>query len=138
MARKNTKLESTGAEYLVLGYLLRERVQTFKSPENNPDYDLIATNPGKNLSIRLQVKSRWATNSDNSFPIKNCNSEFVIFVALNCGNSFGKKGKGDIKKNLKSTFFQLNYARNTGINPVGISYQLKKSLIIWNINSIGT
>lgn len=96
--RKNTKLESTGAEYLVLGYLLRERVQTFKSPENNPDYDLIATNPEKNLSVRIQVKSRWATDSDNSFPINNFNSEFVIFVALNCGYSFGRKGNGSGKK----------------------------------------
>ncbi|MBZ0201399.1 MAG: hypothetical protein K8I03_00120 [Ignavibacteria bacterium] len=96
--RQNTRLESTGAEYLVLGYLLREGVQSFKSPENNPGYDLIATNPERNLSCRIQVKSRWGSDYDGGFPIKNFNSEFVVFVALNCGYSFSKKGKEGGKK----------------------------------------
>ena len=90
-SRQQTKLESTGAEYLVIGHLLLERIQAFKSPENNPGYDVIATNPEAGSSVRIQVKSRWATDFDGGFPIKNFNSEFVVFVALNRGFSFKKK-----------------------------------------------
>lgn len=91
--RKDTKLESTAAEYLVLGYLLREGIQSFKAADFNPGYDLIATNPKRGKSCRIQVKSRWATDSDDSFPIQNLHNDFVVFVALNCGYSFAKKGK---------------------------------------------
>ena len=78
--RQKTNLESTGAEYLVIGHLLIERIQAFKSPENNPQYDVIATNPEAGASVRIQVKSRWATNFDRGFPIKNFNSEFVVLI----------------------------------------------------------
>ena len=57
--RLDTKLESKAAEFLVLGRLLLERVPTYKSYINYPGYDLIATNPEKNKSVRIQVKSRY-------------------------------------------------------------------------------
>ncbi len=53
--RLDSSLESAGAEFLVLGSLLAEGVQTFKAYTNNPGYDLIATNPP--LACRIQVKS---------------------------------------------------------------------------------
>lgn len=82
--RANTQLESAGAEHLVLGNLLRFKIQAFITTQNFEDYDIIATNPENNLSIRVQVKSRFK-ESDMSFPIKKFGSEVVVFVKLNCG-----------------------------------------------------
>jgi hypothetical protein len=50
------------------------------------------TDPDK-CSARIQVKSRWATNYDRSFPIKNYDCDFVVHVALNRGYRFGRKPK---------------------------------------------
>ena len=58
MARQDTKLESEGAEFLVLGQLLIRGINTYKTYTNMPGYDLVATRPAKNTSVRIQVKSR--------------------------------------------------------------------------------
>jgi PD-(D/E)XK endonuclease len=89
--RQNTKLESEGAEFLVLGNLLIEGVFCYKAYVNFPGYDLVATNPATSRVARIQVKSRWATDYDKSFPIKNYNCDFVVHVALNRGYRFRKK-----------------------------------------------
>lgn len=89
--RQNTKLEAEGAEFLVLGNLLIEGISAYKAYVNFPGYDLTAANPETRKVARLQVKSRWATNYDKSFPIKNFDCDFVIHVALNRGYAFGKQ-----------------------------------------------
>jgi len=89
--RLDTSLEAAGAEFLVLGALLVEGVQTFKAYTNFPGYDLIATNPEKNLSCRIQVKSRYATDWDRGFPIKSFDCDFVVVVALNRGYRYGRR-----------------------------------------------
>ena len=95
--RKDTKLESEGAEFLVLSQLLLEKITTFKTYTNFPGYDLIATNADKNTSARIQVKSRYKTNWDG-FIINNFDCEFVVYVALNRGYSKPKKsGDSGIK-----------------------------------------
>lgn len=91
--RKNTKLESEGAEFLVLGKLLINGIPTYKTYTNMPGYDLVATNPEKNTSVKIQVKSRYQTNWDG-FMIKNFDSDFVVLVALNRGIP-NKMGRGD-------------------------------------------
>ncbi len=88
--RRDTKLESEGAEFLVLGRLLLERITAFKTYTNFSGYDLIATSADKNTSARIQVKSRYQTNWDG-FIIKNLDCEFVVFVALNRGYPKPKK-----------------------------------------------
>ena len=88
--RRDTKLESEGAEFLVLGRLLLEKITAFKTYTNFPGYDLIATSAENNTSARIQVKSRYQTNWDG-FIIKNLDCEFVVFVALNRGFSRLKK-----------------------------------------------
>lgn len=93
--RQNTKLEAEGAEFLVLGNLLVEGVSCFKAYVNFAGYDLVATNPTTSRVAKIQVKSRWATNYDKSFPIKNYDCDFVVHVALNRGYRFGKKSKLD-------------------------------------------
>lgn len=89
--RQNTRLDSEGAEFLVLGHLLIEGVSCFKAYTNFQGYDLVAVNEKAGKAARIQVKSRWATDYDGSFPIKNYDCDFVVHVALNRGYRFAKK-----------------------------------------------
>jgi hypothetical protein len=93
MARLNTRLESEGAEFLVLGNLLIEGIAAYKTYTNMPGYDLVATDPENKTSARIQVKSRWRTNAPG-FLINNFDCEFVVVCRLNRGS---KDGKGIIK-----------------------------------------
>ena len=86
----DTRLESEGAEFLVLGELLLRKIPTYKTYTNMPGYDLVATNPEFNTSARIQVKSRWRTGA-TGFPIKNFNCDFIVAAFLNRGSKDGKK-----------------------------------------------
>ncbi len=88
--RQDTKLEAEGAEFLVLGLLLIEGVHCFKAYTNFAGYDLVAIDAGTDRSARIQVKSRWATDYDRSFPIRNFDCDFVVLAALNRGYRFGR------------------------------------------------
>lgn len=93
--RQNTRLEAEGAEFLVLGNLLIEGVSCFKAYTNFKGYDLVAVNPETGRTARIQVKSRWATDYDGSFPIKNYDCDFVVHVALNRGYRFAKARRNE-------------------------------------------
>lgn len=97
MSRLNTSLQSTGAEFLVLGHLLINGIQAYKAYVNHPGYDLMAVNPDNNCACRIQVKSRYATDFDGGFPINHFDCDFVVFVALNRGYRYAKahKDSGD-------------------------------------------
>ena len=86
--RLDTRLESEAAEFLVLGNLLLERILAYKTYTNMPGYDLVATNPERNTSAKIQVKSRWRTNAPG-FPIRNFGCDFVVFCRLNRGSKQG-------------------------------------------------
>jgi len=90
MARLDTRLEAEGAEFLVLGQLLLNRIASYKTYTNMSGYDLVATNPESNKSAMIQVKSRWRTGAAG-FPIKNFSCDFVVVVLLNRGSKDGKK-----------------------------------------------
>jgi hypothetical protein len=93
MARQDTRLESEGAEFLVLGNLLIEGIPAYKAYTNMPGYDVVATNPENRTSARIQVKSRWRTNAPG-FLINNFDCEFVVVCRLNRGS---KDGRGIVK-----------------------------------------
>lgn len=103
MARQDTSLESVGAEFLVLGQLLIERIPAYKAYTNMPGYDLIATSPEKHRAARIQVKSRWSTKS-YSFIIRSFDCDFVVVAKLNRGT---KDGRGQV---LAPEFFVLPVA----------------------------
>ncbi len=88
--RLDTKLESEGAEFLVLGQLLLLKISAYKTYTNMPGYDLVAVNPEKNKAVKIQVKSRWSTGA-KGFPIKNFDCDFVVAAFLNRGSKDGKK-----------------------------------------------
>lgn len=92
---------SASAEYLVMGYLMRRNILAYKAPPNNEGYDLICIHPnprhqpqGDELSqVRVQVKSRYATDCDRGFPLKEVSLDafdFLIVAFLNIGKFFGK------------------------------------------------
>jgi hypothetical protein len=87
----DTKLESEGAEFLVLGHLLIERIPTYKTYTQMPGYDLVATSPETGRSARLQVKSRWATDSNQAVLLRSWDFDFLVFVALNRGNRYARR-----------------------------------------------
>ena len=92
---------SAGAEYLVMGYLMRRNILAYKTPPNNEGYDLICIHPdprhvfsnGELAQVRVQVKSRYATDCDRGFPVKEASFgafDFLIVVFLNIGKFYGK------------------------------------------------
>ena len=92
---------SAGAEYLVMGYLMRRNILTYKAPPNNEGYDLICIHPdprhkprrGEVAQVRVQVKSRYATDCDRGFPVKEASLDafdFLIVTFLNIGKFYGK------------------------------------------------
>ncbi|MGH2714487.1 MAG: hypothetical protein ACREWE_08450 [Gammaproteobacteria bacterium] len=89
--RLDTRLESEGAEFLVLGQLLIAGIEATKAYRNFEGFDLYASIPAAGKACRIQVKSRWATDYDGGFPIKNLGSDFVVFVALNRGYRYRRK-----------------------------------------------
>src|SRR5438067_13942299 len=68
---------SLGAEHLVMGYLMRRNILAYKAPPNNEGYDLICIHPdprhvpsnGEIAQVRIQVKSRYATDCERGFPL---------------------------------------------------------------------
>ncbi len=92
---------SAGAEFLVMGYLMRRNILAYKAPRNNEGYDLICIHPdprhipqpGELAQVRVQVKSRYATDCVQGFPVKEVSLDafdFLIVVFLNIGRFFGK------------------------------------------------
>jgi hypothetical protein len=87
---------SLSAEYLVMGHLSRRNVLTYKAPPGNEGYDLICIHPDpRNTArqLRIQVKSRMATDSDRGFLVKPKSIDafdFLIVVFLNVGYYLSK------------------------------------------------
>jgi hypothetical protein len=98
MPRLDTRLESEGAEFLVLGQLLMHRIPAYKTYTNMPGYDLVATNPELGTSARIQVKSRYRTGAPG-FLISKFGCEFVVVVRLNRG------GKSKLTEVLPPEYF---------------------------------
>ena len=90
MPRQDTRLEAEAAEFLVLGQLLLNRIPSYKTYTNMPGYDVVATNPERNTSAHISVKSRWRTGAPG-FIIKNLDCDFVVVALLNRGSKDGRR-----------------------------------------------
>src|SRR5258705_3327487 len=90
---------SAGAEFLVMGLLMRRNIMAYKAPPNNEGYDLICIHPDPRENskiIKVQVKSRYQTDSNKSFPVKDKTFgtfDYLIAVFLNAGYFYKKNGK---------------------------------------------
>ncbi len=109
--RKNTQLESSGAEFLVLGNLLIEGISAYKAYNNFKGYDIVAVNAEKNTSAKIQVKSRFQTGW-NGFIINDFGCDFVVLVALNRGYKIAKKNGDTGKKTPDCFIFPVEYIRS--------------------------
>jgi len=92
----NTEVPTEGAVCLVQGMLCRQAIPTFKAPAFRAVYDLMAVNPNTKKSATIQVKSRFQTDCDRSFPVNRLGADFFAFVFLNMGNWYGGKPHEDI------------------------------------------
>jgi len=92
---------SLSAEYLVAGHLMRRNVLAYKAPPGNEGYDLICIHPnprhvpraGELAQVRVQVKSRYASDCDRGFPVKQTSLDafdFLVISFLNIGNFSGR------------------------------------------------
>lgn len=117
MPRLDTRLESGGAEFLVLGELLIRGIPGYKAYTNMPGYDVFALDPARDRIARISVKSRWTTNATGFF-IKNFDCDFVVVAKLNRGTI------KDMRKVQAPEFFVLpveavkNAPRSKGWNRV--------------------
>jgi hypothetical protein len=68
----------------VLGSLLIEGIDAYKSYRYMQGYDLVAVSPEKETTARIQVKSRWATDAIG-FLVKNYDCDFIVLTKLNRG-----------------------------------------------------
>ena len=94
MAKRENRvlpLMHDAGEYLTIGYLLRRNILAYKAPPMNEGYDLICIHPDprkKTKVIRVQVKSRYQTDSDRSVFIRKESFEafdFLVIALLNIG-----------------------------------------------------
>jgi hypothetical protein len=74
---------------------MRRNILAYKAPPNNEGYDLICIHPDPHKvtrQIRVQVKSRYASDSDNmAFPVKEKTFgafDFLVAVSLNVGKFY--------------------------------------------------
>lgn len=92
---------SASSEYLVMGHLMRRNILTYQAPPRNEGYDLICIHPDPRHSrqkkelvqVRVQVKSRYATDCDRGFPVTENTLDafdYLIVAFLNIGNFNGK------------------------------------------------
>ncbi|REJ67504.1 MAG: hypothetical protein DWQ31_11215 [Planctomycetota bacterium] len=84
-----------------MGHLMRRNILTYKAPEGNEGYDLICIHPeprykpkrNEAAQVRVQVKSRYATDCDRGFPVKEKSLDafdFLIVVFLNIGKFYNR------------------------------------------------
>jgi hypothetical protein len=76
---------------------MRRNVLAYKAPQNNEGYDLICIHPEPQKVtrlVRVQVKSRYATDSDMTFQVKEKTFgafDFLVAVLLNVGRFYPKR-----------------------------------------------
>ena len=116
------------AEYLVMGQLLRRNILTYKAPPKNEGYDLICIHPDPRVSgkqITVQVKSRYATDSDRGFLVREKTIDafdYLIAVFLNIGYYLRKSKKYQALEGMRepefysfpSKFIQENLSEKSG------------------------
>jgi hypothetical protein len=141
-------LRAEGAEFLVLGHLLMRDIQSTKAYTRFPGWDILAVDADSGKQARIQVKSRWASDSGN-FLVKNFDCDFVVLVHLNRGFNFKKRNheadgikepqfwiipvsylKDLIKKKKKSVQFGGSYSfRRSEMDSKGEAFEANWDLI---------
>lgn len=83
-----------------MGHLMRRNILAYKAPPNHEGYDLLCIHPDPGCCsqhIRIQVKSRLATDCDRGFHVRLATQgefDFLIAAFLNVGYFFRKAKAG--------------------------------------------
>ena len=91
---------------------MRRNILTYKAPPNNEGYDLICIHPDprvRSKQIRVQVKSRYATDCDRGFPVKARTFDtfdYLVVAFLNIG-SFSKRRRNLVQVIRAPEFYTL-------------------------------
>ena len=122
---------SLAAEHLAIGLLMRRNIMAYKAPPNNQGYALVCIHPDPSNSnervVHVQVKSRYQTDSDRAFPIKDKtfgSFEYLMIVFLNIGYFYSKSGKDGGDQSLevftipKAIIESNHYAPKSGFQKV--------------------
>jgi len=94
-----------------MGYLMRRNILAYKAPPNNEGYDLICIHPDPRRvtrQIRVQVKSRLATDHGGGFPVKARTIDafdYLIVAFLNVGYFFGRARRHTAREGLREPDF---------------------------------
>ena len=97
---------SAGAEFLVMGYLMRRNILAYKAPPNNEGYDLICIHPDPRHRPTARGvaagpgpgEKPYATDCDRGFPVKEAvldAFDFLIVAFLNIGKFFWQERRLD-------------------------------------------
>lgn len=132
----NLPVVSLGAEFLVMGHLMRRNIVAYKAPPQNAGYDIICIHPdprykpteGERELIRIQVKSRYATDCDRGFLVKRKTLDafdFLVIAFLNIGDynrgRDGSTGDGEAEfYTLPKEFVIDHYMPDSGWEKVSL------------------
>jgi hypothetical protein len=89
ITKDQLRMQSEGAEFLVLGQLLIRHINAAKAYTNFPDWDILAFDAKTNKQVKIQVKSRYASDSIG-FMLKSMNLDFLVVAHLNMGIRYTK------------------------------------------------
>jgi hypothetical protein len=137
MVRQDTSLEAEGAEFLVCGHLMIEGIVAYKAYSGTAGYDVLAIDPASGRSVRIQVKSRWASDARHQFPIKNTDCDFVVYVRLNRGSK--RKSAAPEKSDPEyfvlpvASVLSVRRADDWGVAQVGRIAELENYRSAWNL-----
>ncbi len=106
------------AEYLTIGHLMRRNILAYKAPPNNEGYDLICIHPDPSKAkkqVRVQVKSRYQTDCDRAFPVKEKTFggfDYLIIAFLNIGYFYRKRPVMEGRREPEFYALPIQFIRN--------------------------
>ena len=106
--RLNTQLAASGAEFIVLGKLLLNEIEAYKTYVNFEGYDIVAVSPKNNKSCKIQIKSKNFKNSTSFYlnsDDKNA-TDFYIFCQTNIYEYINKVAT--FREDFEPKFFVIN------------------------------
>lgn len=133
MPRRDTKIESEGAEFLVLGQLLIRGVQCHKAYTQTAGYDLFALSNDHKRTLTIQVKSRWDQKARGFF-LKAVDADFVVAVFLNRSTK-GLRDSADPKYYVLPKRIVKKYQREEKVPKVYLPdiYNRERYLSAWHL-----